>query len=109
MSPGPNNGTEGSLYHLLRHEPPLPVIDSAEYTDCDYPVDNSDYTRRSDLDGPGCQCDVTGLPVSSPFLTFFLQYAIARINMPTSCAAKGSVNSFFFSFDVLNKSRLWLP
>ncbi len=58
---GPNNGTDGSLYHLLREPPPVPpppVADPVtQYGDCDFPPQDQ-YDDRANLTVSGCVCDI---------------------------------------------------
>lgn len=57
VPPAPNNGTEGSLYHLLRKNvaPPSPEP-GLDYMTCSFPVDDNDYQQRANLTITGCQC-----------------------------------------------------
>jgi len=57
IDPLPNNGTQGSLYHLLRDPPVLPPTQSnSSYNQCPYPDSDGEYEERANLTDTGCQC-----------------------------------------------------
>lgn len=60
VSAAQNNGTEGSLYHLLKTPPPLPLLlPGVTYQDCNFPADDEEYELRANLTNTGCQCSVS--------------------------------------------------
>jgi hypothetical protein len=61
VPPAVNNGTEGSLHHILKNPPVLNTPSSTSYTDCTYPDNDVDYGRRSDLNTSLCQCTPPGV------------------------------------------------
>ncbi|XP_030838591.1 venom phosphodiesterase 2 [Strongylocentrotus purpuratus] len=61
LEPAPNNGTMGSLHHMLRNPKPLPD-DSTTPTpkmDCPFPSTDEDYNMRLENDTSGCDCNAT--------------------------------------------------
>ena len=56
IPPSDNNGTEGSLHHILKDPPTLVPSSPSTYTDCLYPENDADYMRRADLSTAMCQC-----------------------------------------------------
>ena len=68
MIAAPNNGTEGSLYHMLKQPPAIPDFpDGVAYQTTQYP-DGEDYIRRANLTTAGCDCDTQVLTISIPEL-----------------------------------------
>ncbi|XP_041484492.1 venom phosphodiesterase 2-like [Lytechinus variegatus] len=63
LDPAPNNGTMGSLHHMLRNPKPLPndsVIPIPEM-DCPFPSNDDEYNSRLQDDMSGCQCNSTSV------------------------------------------------
>ncbi|XP_072026904.1 venom phosphodiesterase 2-like [Amphiura filiformis] len=58
IDPAPNNGTAGSLHHLLNHPNPLPPTPAPVGTpdDCPYPSTDEEYYDRIDNDMSQCIC-----------------------------------------------------
>lgn len=62
VTAAPNNGTEGSLYHLLKRPPPLESPEPGqEYQDCNFPANDQEYEIRANLTNTGCQCSVVNI------------------------------------------------
>ena len=57
VEPSENNGTEGSLHHILKDPPILKQADSLPYTSCEYPKNETVYERRADLVTSKCTCN----------------------------------------------------
>ena len=56
IDPAPNNGTSGTLYHLLNQSRSLPQFQlSRDYKQCDFPLDQSEYDTR--VDSNDCTCN----------------------------------------------------
>jgi len=56
VSPAANNGTEGSLYHLLVSAPRLSrPLSGSEYSRLEFPANDTQYETRRDAD-TGCNC-----------------------------------------------------
>ena len=75
VEPAPNNGTMGSLHHLLNHPKPLPPPATPEgmVENCPYPGSDKEYYDRIDNDMSNCVCV---LSVSTPFLIFETEEAV---------------------------------
>lgn len=80
LEPAPNNGTMGSLHHMLRNPKPLPD-DSTTPTpkmDCPFPSTDEDYNMRLENDTSGCHCVsvlINGITNSNENYTNALSYA----------------------------------
>ena len=70
VEPAPNNGTMGSLHHLMNHPKPLPPPPTPEgmVENCPYPGSDEEYYDRIDKDMSDCICV---LGVSTQFFMFF--------------------------------------
>ena len=57
VTAAPNNGTQGALYHLLKHAPALPTSDDViDYTNCTYPETDDVYETRANASD--CSCEI---------------------------------------------------
>ena len=65
VTPAPNNGTEGSLYHILRNAP-TEIPDSGasqDYETCGYPQTDDEYEQiANDTD---CSCELSWVSIDS--------------------------------------------
>ena len=67
MEGAPNNGTEGSLYHLLRDPPVLPAGKNYLHYDIPEYPSNGDYEQRANATDCTCQKpEVGGLYIRLP-------------------------------------------
>jgi len=58
INPAPNNGTEGSLYPVLRHPPAFPAVPASHPLQCLFPHLDDEYQQRANVSFSGCSCGV---------------------------------------------------
>ncbi|KAK2186559.1 hypothetical protein NP493_196g03063 [Ridgeia piscesae] len=56
INPAPNNGTEGSLYPVLRHPPAFPAVPASHPLQCLFPHLDDEYQQRANVSFSGCSC-----------------------------------------------------